>query len=104
MLHLGAQVELTAPVPLLRHGYGAPTAVFLTISAPQQAEELVRIEVAWVGKQPTRLYESLYFNIQPLLSVLPDGSDSEWQLLVDKLGSEVDTADVVTRGGSAVHG
>eukprot|EP01048_Picozoa_sp_COSAG05_P001152 COSAG05_NODE_37_length_27688_cov_18.080394_24_plen_279_part_00 len=137
------QVQLSAPAELLLHGYGAPTSVFLTASTPSpqprpydadadadaDGDEVLGLEVVWVGKRAARLYESIYFGMKPILQhqrqeqqqqqqqepgpweLLDSSSNNHvddagggWQLLIDKLGSEVDAADVVTHGGSAVHG
>jgi hypothetical protein len=86
----------------------------------------LEVELVWGGKAATRLYEGIYFEIKPALQQPtaayerngPDGSNGSkgpsvggaqeaeegWRLLVDKIGRQVDTADVVTHGGSAVHG
>jgi hypothetical protein len=105
-------VELTAPAKLLQSGYGAPLSAFLTVKAAvQKGDGVVEVELVWVGKQPSRLHESLYFGMHPLLNSSSTANrkssqdyEKDWLLLIDKLGSEIDASDVVTGGGSAVHG
>jgi hypothetical protein len=82
----------------------------------------LELELVWGGKAATRLYEGIYFEMHPALqqetvaagntATRPNagiagggGSSGEgWRLLVDKIGRQVDSAAVVTHGGSAVHG
>lgn len=56
--------------------------------------------MVWASKTPTRLPESAWVEFRP---ALPTATASPWRLTVDKVGTSVDTADVVPNGGSALH-
>lgn len=58
------------------------------------------IELVWASKTPTRLPESAWFEFRPALP----SRQSKWLLTIDKVGSAIDSADVVGNGGSALHG
>lgn len=92
-------------------GYGAPKDIFLTATelAPGEAARLIRLELSWGNKAATRLYEGIYFDMHPPAWIADDSDrqlsdSSNSKLLIDKIGSVVDASDVVSHGGSAVHG
>lgn len=111
-------LQLALPAAVKSAGYGAPPLIWLIVTSPQPSDNngLVDIELVWSGKPPARLYEGIYFEMAPALKKLhvvgrlagsSGGSgniSTGWKLMVDKLGSQIDAADVVTHGGSAVHG
>lgn len=125
---VAVQMALPAAVRS-QYGYGAPTTVWLLVTEPPTDRSTtagtvagmldLEVELVWGGKAATRLYEGIYFEVHPALQqpaqtaaaagsnqpAAEDGEEEEgWRLLVDKIGRQVDTADVVTHGGSAVHG
>ena len=76
------------------------------------------LDLAWATKSATRLPESTWLETRPVLPPAAataqarhrrpthsaTSDDDKWRLYVTKLGSLVDTGDVVTNGGSALHG
>jgi hypothetical protein len=116
-------LQLQLPAALSAAGYGAPPTLFLTVEELPAADGMLAMELVWAGKPPARLYESIYFDMHPVLKPVAqfsfdpshtveidsDGptsanNGSGWKLLIDKIGTQVDAADVVKDGGSAVHG
>lgn len=95
----GDRVELLTGVAFpgdVHTTYGAPGAVWLTVSLPTNpADNTLRLTVASYNKTATRLGEGFFlrFNVSQ-----PAG----W--LVDKLGSWVDPTDTVTGGNQHHHG
>ena len=89
-------------------GYGAPATVWLNITTMSASQPDVpttseptglHVELVWADKMAAMLPESSWLEFRPLLP-----SESTWRLFVDKLGSIIDTADVVNKGGAALHG
>lgn len=113
----GAQavVQLELPRQPAVAGYGAPKKLFLIVKELPKADGMLDLEIVWGDKRATRLYEGAYFEVLPALEPKLEGSGirpqdraedssgslSQWKLLIDKVGSEIDAADVVTHGGSA---
>merc|ERR1711871_423375 len=90
---------------LNKQNYSQFDFVWLNVSSPVVADgssstdavASLDLSVTWQGKKPTRLPESIWLEVRPLLS------DSV-RMHVDKLGTLIDTQDVVENGGSALHG
>ena len=81
-------------------GYGAPSEIMLNVSInSQDNEKSFLVELAWEGKVPTRLFETIWLEVRPALQ-----EDSDWSLLVNKIGSSINVSDVVNKGGSSLHG
>jgi hypothetical protein len=70
--------------------------IWINISATATAGAPIDVEVLWSSKTPTRLPESVWFEFRPHLPLTG-------RLTVDKVGTSIDTADVVVNGGSALH-
>ena len=81
-------------------GYGAPSEIMLNVSInSQDNEKSFLVELVWEGKVPTRLFETIWLEVRPALQ-----EDSDWSLLVNKIGSSINVSDVVNKGGSSLHG
>ena len=76
-------LELELPAELLQSGYGAPTRVWLNLTAPADggsaasesksdaAARRLDIEIAWANKSATRLLESMWLEMRPALPPVP---------------------------------
>ena len=111
----------------IRSGYASFGSIWLNVSveSPTSAAAGVgagaaglRVELVWTGKQPTRLPEAAWLELRPALrnpgqppplqsatgAAGHASNGAAWKLRVSKLGSLVDTADVVHNGGASMHG
>ena len=95
-------LELTLPKDPADLGYGIPVGAWLRFDLPDHRDSdsdcLFRAELVWEGKTPTRLKESIWLEMRPELN----GEESS--LWLEKMGSLVNAADVVCKGGAALHG
>jgi hypothetical protein len=73
---------------------GAPEAVEMEFTV---RDRRLDCRVSWTGKHPTRLPEALWWTFQPQVR-----DAASWRF--DKLGSAVDPAATVARGGRWLHG
>ena len=73
---------------------GAPAEVELTFEI---GDHSLDARLAWSGKHPTRLPESLWWTFQPQVD-----EPASWRF--DKLGIQVDPLTTVARGGRWLHG
>lgn len=90
-------VELAVPETLRDDlGYGAPESVWVNISASSASSTMLSVDLAWTGKQPSRLLESIWLEFRPLL---PASST----LSVVKMGSEIDASEVVEQVSYRFH-
>jgi hypothetical protein len=78
-------------------GYGAPSEIMLNVTA--NGGDSFSVELIWQDKIPTRLFETIWLEVRPALS-----QADHWSLLVNKIGSAVNSSDVVNKGGSSLHG
>ena len=96
-------------------GYSTFGSIWLNysaVAAGATGDDTLRfaLELAWDRKTPTRLPESTWLEVRPAFPPAASASqpsatdDDAWRLHVTKLGSLIDTADVVPNGGSALHG
>ena len=90
---------LIPPQELLSLGYGAPTSVYITLTA---MEASMAVDLVWKGKRAILLPESTWFEFKPKLhKKLP----TRWSLSVDKMGKDnVDTSNVIANAGAVLHG
>ena len=86
------ELDLSAS-PMLTNHYGAPQAVYVSITTSDTHE--LRITLRWLNKTTTRLPESLWFEFKP------PGITSPPQ--VSKMGTVIDPS-VVVVNGSSLHG
>ena len=91
-------VVVSMSMPPLQHTYyGAPSALWLTLTVLDDAS--VALDLQAFNKTATRLGEAHFFRFAPLPVA---GGDYVW--LMDILGSWVDPLDTVANGGLHQHG
>ena len=93
------------PPAFISQIYGGPKAIQLVLSLPLQAEGL-QMTLSVFEKTTTRLAEEGWMEFRPLLSPSPANGIADGDgptLVIEKLGSMVDPADLLVNGSRTLH-
>ena len=92
-------VQLTFPNEIIEE-YGGSQTIWVNYTFPSDSSSIIYIELQWFNKTETRLPESLWIEVNPILPVSSTTCD-QWK--IDVLGYDIDPSKIVDYGARRMH-
>ncbi len=92
-------VEFTFPNEIIQD-YGGSETIWVNYTFPSESSSTIYIELQWFNKTETRLPESLWIELNPILPVRST-TCNQWKM--DVLGYDVDPSKIVDYGARRMH-
>ncbi len=92
-------VQLTFPNEIIED-YGGSETIWVNYTFPSDSSTTVFIELQWFNKTETRLPESLWIELNPILPVRST-TCNQWK--IDVLGYDIDPTKIVDYGARRIH-